>query len=175
MRINLVASGDAASFRARHLDDAAQLLPLLPDGAEPAADLGSGSGLPGMVLALGEPHRPWHLVEADKRKAAFLRTAAAELGAANVSVHARRIEDVSLPPLGLLTARALAPLAVLLGHAVRLLAADGLAIFPKGRNADAELTEARAAWSMREERFPSRTDAAATILRISGIRRADGP
>ncbi len=175
-RINLVAAGDAGNFRRRHLDDALQLLPLLPPGdAGPAADLGSGGGLPGMVLALAEPGRPWHLVEADKRKAAFLLTAAAELGVDNVSVHARRIEDTVLPPLAVLTARALAPLGLLLGHAARLLAPHGVAVFPKGRGAGAELTEARGAWSMREERFPSRTDADATILRISGIRRAAGP
>ena len=173
-RINLVAAGDVVGFRARHLDDALQLLPLLPLDIEPAADLGSGGGLPGMVLALAEPERAWHLVEADRRKAAFLRTAAAELGAVNVSVHALRIEDTALPPLGLLTARALAPLAALLEHAARLLAPGGIALFPKGRGADAELTEARAAWSMREERFPSRTDPRATILRISGIERAAG-
>lgn len=130
-RINLVAAGDAAEFGRRHLDDAAQLLPLLPRDTCPAADLGSGGGLPGMVLALAEPERPWHLVEADKRKAAFLRTAAAELGAGNVSVHAVRIEDAVLPALGLLTARALAPLGVLLGHAHRLLSRKGWRCFRK--------------------------------------------
>ena len=89
------------TFGRRHVEDAAQLLPLLPRDTCPAADLGSGGGLPGMVLAMAEPDRPWHLVEADKRKAAFLRTAAAELGAGNVSVHAVRIEDAVLPALGL--------------------------------------------------------------------------
>ncbi|MFT8244981.1 16S rRNA (guanine(527)-N(7))-methyltransferase RsmG [Roseomonas sp. BN140053] len=171
-RINLIAPGDAAAFRQRHVEDSLQLLPLLPAGTGPAADLGSGGGLPGLVLALCEPGRPWHLVEADKRKSAFLRTAAAELGATNVAVHSSRIEDTTLPPLALLTARALAPLTTLLPFAERFLAPSGVAVFPKGRNAGAELTEAAAAWTMQVERFPSRTDPSATLLRITGIRRA---
>ncbi|UFN48590.1 16S rRNA (guanine(527)-N(7))-methyltransferase RsmG [Roseomonas sp. OT10] len=173
-RINLIAPGDAAQFRQRHVEDSLQLLPLLPAGTAPGTDIGSGGGLPGMVLALADPRRPWHLVEADRRKAAFLQTVAGELEAANVSVHARRIEDVSLPPLGVLTARALAPLDILLGHAARLLAPGGTALFPKGRTAEAELTQAAATWTMTTERFPSRTDPSATLLRITGIRRV-GP
>ncbi|GGG32600.1 hypothetical protein GCM10010964_20630 [Caldovatus sediminis] len=70
------------------------------------------------------------------------------------------------------TARALAPVRDLLPHAVRLLAPGGVAVFPKGRNAEAELTEAARDWTMRIERFQSRTDPEATILRLSDIRRA---
>lgn len=173
-RINLIAPGDAAQFRQRHVEDSLQLLPLLPPGTDPAADLGSGGGLPGMVLALAEPGRPWHLVESDRRKAAFLQSVAGELAAANVTIHPKRIEDVALPPLGLLTARALAPLETLLGYAERLLAPHGAALFPKGRTVEAELTRAAATWTMTTERFPSRTDPSSTLLRITGIRRV-GP
>lgn len=171
-RINLVAAGDAAALRARHLDDSLQLLPLLPAGTGPAADLGTGGGFPGLVLAAADPARPWHLVEADRRKAAFLLAASAELGLANTTVHAARIEAVALPPLALVTARALAPLTTLLAHAARLLADGGTALFPKGRTAEAEWTAAAADWTMTTERFSSRTDPGATILRIGGIRRA---
>ncbi|MFC0410270.1 16S rRNA (guanine(527)-N(7))-methyltransferase RsmG [Roseomonas elaeocarpi] len=171
-RINLIAPRDAAEFRTRHVEDSLQLLPLLPENNAPAADLGSGGGLPGLVLALADPGRLWNLVESDKRKAAFLQAAAAELGAGNVTVHPRRIDDVSLPPLGVLTARALAPLTELLPWAARFLAPEGIALFPKGRTAEDELTAALPSWSMAVERFPSRTDPAASLLRISGIRRA---
>jgi len=173
-RINLVSFRNPAELRRRHVEDCLQLLPLLPPGDGAAADLGSGAGLPGLVLALAEPGREWHLVEADQRKAAFLRAAAAEAGAGNVRVHAERIESVALPPLALLTARALAPLPDLLAHAERLLRPDGAALFPKGRRAADELTAAEAAWSMRVERFASGTDPDATILRLTGIRRRAG-
>ncbi|TPG56905.1 16S rRNA (guanine(527)-N(7))-methyltransferase RsmG [Roseomonas nepalensis] len=173
-RINLVAERDAETLRRRHVEDSLQLLPLLPPNPGPAADLGTGGGFPGLVLAIADTARPWHLVESDKRKAAFLLAASAELRLAHVTVHAARIENVTLPPLALLTARALAPLGTLLGHAARLLAPAGTALFPKGRNAEAELTAARADWTMEVARFESRTEPGATILRITGIHRA-GP
>jgi 16S rRNA G527 N7-methylase RsmG len=79
---------------------------------------------------------------------------------------------VTLPPAAIVTARALAPLPVLLGHANKLLAPGGFALFPKGRSVDEELTAAATHWTMRTERFPSRTDSAAAILRLSEIRPA---
>ena len=94
------------------------------------------------------------------------------MGLRNVTIHASRIEATALPPLAALTARALAPLDVLLSHASRFLAPGGVAIFPKGRAAEAELTEALQGWTLRAERIPSATDAAATILRLSEIARA---
>jgi 16S rRNA (guanine527-N7)-methyltransferase len=166
-RINLVGPGD--DWRRRHIEDSLQLLPLLPEG--PLADLGSGAGLPGLILAAATETET-HLVEADQRKSAFLREAARAMGLAQVTVHATRIENATLPPLATITARALAPLAALLPHAHRLLAPGGTAIFPKGRSAEAELTEAAARWHMQVERFPSRTDPSATIFRIRDIHPA---
>ena len=63
------------------------------------ADLGSGGGLPGLILAIALPDLPIHLVEADRRKAAFLLDAAARLGLANVKVRRTRIEDFLPPPI----------------------------------------------------------------------------
>jgi 16S rRNA (guanine527-N7)-methyltransferase len=170
-RINLIAERDREVIRARHLADSLQMLPLMqaPDG--PFADLGSGGGFPGLVLAAAT-NRPTHLVESDRRKAAFLLEAAARLGLDHVTVHSRRIEEVSLPPLAILSARALAPLPALLLYASRMLQPEGIALFPKGRTAEAELEEARQGWTFQVERFTSRTDPSATILRLSDIRRA---
>ena len=169
-RINLIAAATEAALRQRHIADSLQLLPLLPEGEGPLADLGTGGGFPGLVLALAVT-RPIHLVESDRRKAAFLQTVAGELGLAHVTVHAERIEAVALPPIAVVTARALAPLDKMLGWAARLLAPEGVAIFPKGRNALDEI-EAAPGWTMAVERFKSSTDADASILRLSGIHRA---
>jgi 16S rRNA (guanine527-N7)-methyltransferase len=169
--INLVSARTAADIDSRHIADSLQLLPLLPaDG--PIADLGSGAGLPGLVLAAALPERDIHLVESDRRKAAFLIDAAGRMGLAKVQVHPRRIEDTTLPPIAAITARALAPLDALLGYALRFLAPGGIAILPKGRTAEQELTSASAHWHFTTERFASRTDPEATILRLSEIRRA---
>ena len=168
-RINLVARADPPIIQRRHIDDSLQLLPLLPINDGAMADLGSGAGFPGLVLAISSP-RPIHLIESDHRKAAFLTEAAARLALTHVTVHATRIESLHLPPLAAVTARALAPLDTLLGHAARLLAPDGAAIFPKGRTAEAEITAASQEWVFAIERFASRTDPDATILRLTNIR-----
>ncbi|MFL1463741.1 16S rRNA (guanine(527)-N(7))-methyltransferase RsmG [Roseococcus sp. DSY-14] len=168
-RINLVAPNDLGRLRERHIRDSAQLAPLLPPGV--LGDLGSGGGLPGLVLAILRDG-PVHLVESDRRKSAFLLEAARRLALPQVTIHPRRIEAAALPPLAALTARALAPLPVLLGHAHRLLAPGGVAVFPKGRTAEAELTQAAAGWLMRVERFPSATDPDSTILRLTEVRPA---
>ncbi len=170
-RINLVSARSAEDIWRRHVLDSLQLFPLVPAGLTSLLDIGSGAGFPGLVLATAMGCRT-HLVEADKRKAAFLVEASARLGLANVEVHAKRIEDAELPKARLLTARALAPLPELLRHAHALLSPDGVALFPKGRTAEEELTDASRDWMMRVERFPSRTDSASTILRISEIRPA---
>ena len=170
-RINLVSARSAEDVWRRHVADALQLLPLAPASPERAIDIGSGAGFPGLVLAVATG-RETHLVEADKRKAAFLSQAASQLGLANVRVHPRRVEAAPLPEAALLTARALAPLPALLRYARPLLAPGGVALFPKGRTAERELTDASRDWIMRVERFPSRTDPASTIFRISEIRPA---
>jgi len=168
--INLVAGKTAAEVDRRHIPDSLQLVPLLP-AEGPIADLGSGGGLPGIVIAAALPDREVHLVESDRRKAAFLIEAAGTLKLAQVKVHPQRIEQASLPPIAALTARALAPLDVLLGFAAPFLAPGGIAILPKGRNAEQELTSAAPHWHFNVERFESRTDPEATILRLSEIRR----
>ncbi|WP_165585469.1 16S rRNA (guanine(527)-N(7))-methyltransferase RsmG [Roseococcus sp. SYP-B2431] len=168
-RINLVANAPEEQLWQRHVLDSWQLLPLLPDG--PLADLGSGGGLPGLVIAIGRQQET-HLVESDRRKCAFLIEASRALDLSHVCVHPMRIDDAKLPPVRVVTARALAPLKSLLPQAARILGPDGVALFPKGRSVDAELTEAAPHWFMRVERFQSRTDAQSTILRLSEIRPA---
>ena len=170
-RINLIAPSTAASVWQRHIEDSLQLAPLCPDDPGDAADLGSGAGLPGLVLALATG-RTFTLVEADRRKAAFLAEAIRVTGAPARVVCARIAE---LAPLGatLITARALAPLPDLLALAAPHLADGGMLLLPKGAQASAELTNARREWHMRAEAFPSRTSREATILRLSELRRVE--
>jgi 16S rRNA (guanine527-N7)-methyltransferase len=172
--VNLIAPGDAAALRQRHIEDSLQLVPFMRQtmgaGPERAIDLGSGGGFPGLVLAIATGIA-FDLIEADQRKAAFLREAARATGAP-VTVYAQRIEAAGLPPAGIVTARALARLPRLLALAAPKLAPGGCCLFMKGAGVEAELTEATREWHMRVERFPSRTDPSAKILRISEIARA---
>ncbi len=169
-RINLIAPGDLPRLWDRHIVDAAQLVPLIPPATRSIADLGSGAGLPGLVLAI-LTGLPTHLVERDRRKAAFLREAA-RATAAPATVHTADANSLTPLDADLVTARALAPLPDLLPLVVRHLAPGGAALLPKGATAKAELTAAAALWTMRIEQLPSRTDPAATILRLTEVARA---
>jgi 16S rRNA (guanine527-N7)-methyltransferase len=166
-RINLVSRRDEPSIMERHVNDALQLLDLIPSRINRAIDLGSGGGFPGLVLAIASGI-PFDLVETDARKAAFLHEAI-RLTAAPATVHTGRVEEAKLPPSPLITARALAPIARILEWSTHLIAPGGILLLPKGITAEDELTEARRGWQMRVEKFASRTGPGATILRLSEV------
>jgi 16S rRNA (guanine527-N7)-methyltransferase len=167
--INLVAASTLADPWRRHILDSAQLIRFVPGDATRLVDLGSGAGLPGLVLAIMGV-RDVHLIESDRRKAAFLREAARATGA-GATVHACRIDEA--PPLAadIVTARALAPLKDLLGHAHRFATPGTRCLFPKGRQVEAELTDAGASWTMEVERQPSLSDVDGRILIITELHR----
>lgn len=173
--INLVAKSTIEEAWTRHFIDSAQIFDLAPAGVQHWADLGSGGGFPGLVVATLAAGRAsamkTTLVESDRRKAAFLRTVARELDIV-VEVIAERIEDV--PPLraDVVSARALAPLSVLLDFAERHLVPGGTALFMKGAAYERELTDALASWRFDVQKIPSRTDRDAVILSIGGLARA---
>ena len=166
--LNLIAPKDTAVVWERHIEDSLQLAPLIPAGVERAVDLGSGGGFPGLVLAIATGVR-FDLIESDRRKSSFLRTAILETGAP-ATVHACRIEHARLPPAPLVTARALAPLGRLLPLAAPLLAAGGTCLLLKGAKAAEEVAEARADWKMAVDAIPSRTHDGGVILRITDLK-----
>lgn len=168
-RINLVSRSDSAVLWERHVEDSLQLAPLIPDGTQRGIDLGSGAGFPGLILCIATGI-PFHLIESDQRKAAFLREAA-RITQAPAQIHACRIETALIQPARVVTARALAPLPKLLALAAPFLATDGVCLFPKSEKADQEMAEASAAWTLQIERHISQTDRSSVILRISGVKR----
>lgn len=169
--INLVAPDSLPDLWRRHLLDSAQLARLLPSRTGRIADLGSGAGFPGLVLAIlgcGEIH----LVESDRRKAQFLREVSRETGA-GATVHTERIEELSPLSAPVVTARALAPLDRLLDYVQRHLVAGGLALLPKGRGWQDELAAAERRWAFAAAVHPSESDPEARILAISALRPKD--
>ena len=173
--INLVGRSTLGEVWTRHILDSAQLLDLAPDGVRTWADLGSGAGFPGLVIAIlaAERLRDLHvtLVEADRRKAEFLRSTARLCGV-EITVHADRIDAV--PPLraDVVSARALAPLTDLLGFAARHLRPGGAALFSKGAGHEAEIAAALERWRFSVQKHRSRTDRDSVVLRIGDIGRA---
>ena len=153
--------------------DSIQLLRLAPQ-ARRWADLGSGGGFPGLVIAIGlagTEGAEVHLIESNARKCAFLRAVARATGAP-ARIHDARIET-ALPPLAptlqVVTARALAPLSDLLGLTASALQAGAMGLFMKGEDARRELTEAERSWIVRARFAPSLTDPKAGIVIVEGL------
>ena len=171
-RFNLIGHSTEADIWGRHIADSLQLAALAPADARIWLDLGTGAGLPGLVLAIAEAGRPGrhaHLVDGNARKCAFLTAAAAATGAA-VTVHHARIEALAgepdRPRADLITARALAPLVRLMALARPFMWKRTVLLLPKGQDVETELTAAAISSTFRVERRPSLVDPAATILRI---------
>lgn len=171
-RINLISPTTIPDIWTRHILDSAQLYHLRPD-ARRWADLGSGGGLPGIVIAclLAEKaDGEIHLIESNGKKAAFLRHVTTSLALPAV-IHAVRIEDAvpKLLQIDVVTARALAPLTDLLRFSNLLLKRGAVGLFPKGRDVEEELTTARLNWHFSSRLHASVTDPEARIVEISMI------
>jgi len=168
--VNLVGPSTLSDPWRRHVLDSAQLLAHLPAPMGTLVDLGSGAGFPGMVLAvLGVPGV--QLIEADRRKAAFLAEVA-RATATDVVVHAARIEAMRGFAADVVTARGLAPLPRLLGLAEPFVGPASVCLFLKGGSAASELTRAARSWHMDAKTWPSRSDARGVVLQLKEIRRA---
>lgn len=176
-RINLIGPGEGRHLWRRHILDSLQLLDQIGPGDSRVADLGSGSGFPGIVLACALSERPnasVTLVEKSVRKSQFLEAAVSALGL-TAKVLNQRIEEP--PPknrFDVVTARALAPLPKLLGYAHAWLKPSGKALLMKGRDAVKELTLARETWTFDLSTRTSLSSPEGHILTVSalGPRRA---
>jgi len=167
--INLVGPKTLADPWRRHILDSAQLLPLLPSADAPLriSDLGSGAGLPGLVLAIMADVE-MHLIESDQRKATFIREAARITDTA-ATVHAARVEAVDPLACDIVTARALAPMSRLLPWVHRHLRPGGKSLLLKGADVDEELTLSAKNWTMNISRKQSLSDASGTVLIIEEL------
>ena len=174
-RVNLIAPSTIPHLWTRHVADSLQLVALAPQ-ARVWADLGSGGGFPGLVIACalaGMPGAKVHLVESIGKKAAFLHEAA-RLAEVPAIVHQARIEHfvANVPErIDAVTARALAPLPELLALSAPLLKTGAQALFPKGQDVEAELTEASKYWNIEAMLVPSRTEPRARIVLVSRAER----
>jgi 16S rRNA (guanine527-N7)-methyltransferase len=169
-RINLAASSQIDQLWSRHILDSAQIVRFASETRW--LDLGSGGGFPGSVVAimLRDRHE-FHidLVESNRKKAAFLKTALADCRCA--SVHPARIEDAYaiVNPPQIVTARALAPLSELLRLARPWLGSGARGLFHKGRDYATEIREARNAWRFDLVEHKSMIDREGVILDIRNL------
>jgi 16S rRNA (guanine527-N7)-methyltransferase len=176
-KTNLVAASTLPNLWTRHIADSLQLLALAP-AAKVWVDLGSGGGFPGVVLACALAETPGttvHLVERNAKKAAFLREALRVTGASGM-VHLADIGDTVdriTGPVDCVTARAVAPLDQLIGFAAPLVRKGAKALFLKGQDVEAELTEATKYWRITPHLHSSRSGGGGWIVELAQVERRD--
>lgn len=167
-RINLIGPSTVEGVWTRHILDAVQVLPLVPPNTRNVAELGSGAGIPGLVLGIAGGFDV-HLYESNAKKCAFLREAA-RLTGVRAEIHCVRLEKIGstsqVPPVGAVVARALAPLPLLLDYAAPFLSKGAIGLFHKGQDVDIELTEATKYWKMEITRHQSVIESKSVILEV---------
>jgi 16S rRNA (guanine527-N7)-methyltransferase len=141
----MIAASDADRLRDRHILDCLRAAAVVEATDQSAIDLGSGAGLPGLVVAIGVPRLTVTLVESRRRRAAFCELAAERLGLLNVRVLADRIENVT-EEADVCFARALAPLAEAWRLAEALLRQGGRLVYFAGRDARGPFSAPGARW-----------------------------
>jgi len=166
---NLVSAASMANVWERHILDSAQLLSCAPNPHSSWVDIGSGAGLPGLIIALLSDGT-MTLVEPRRLRAEFLHRAVVDLSLApRVTVVCATIEKTS-GMFEVITARAVAPLGKLLGLAHHLSHPGTIWVLPKGRNAKLELAEAQRNWQCEARTEQSRTDPDSAILVLTNVK-----
>lgn len=170
--MNLVGPATLPDFWRRHALDSAQLLALAPE-ARTWADLGTGAGLPGVVLAIllkgREGAKVW-LVDSLAKRCRFLQQVIEALDLPAEVINARA--ETVAPPAEVVTARACAPLDRLLTFAWPSLKGGALGLFLKGESVEAELKAARRSWKIDADLLPSQSDPRGRVVRLRSLSRA---
>ncbi len=172
-RLNLVGPSALSSFWGRHAWDSAQLLQIAPE-VRVWADLGAGAGFPGIVLAILQKDAPGaavHLVESLEKRCRFLAVVCESLGLPAV-IHNQRAEETSIEGVEVVTARACAPMIRLLAFAEPFFRRGSAGLFLKGRDAAAEIAEARKRWRFHAELIDSLSGPDGHIVKVKRLTRA---
>ncbi len=166
---NFIGKSTVSDIWERHVLDCAQLLKFVDDKNLKFADLGSGCGLPGIILSiLGI--KEIHLVEKSYRKSEFLRQAK-HLSSNRIFVHQAKLEEISDLKFDCITSRALAALPQLLEYTKTFLKEDGYCLFLKGKKLDEEILEAKQQFYFDFEKFPSITSKESNIIKVTNIKK----
>ena len=169
-RQNLIGRVTVAHVMGRHILDSAQLSRFLPSSDRSVIDLGSGGGLPGIVLGI-LTGQPMLLVENRALRIDWLNRIIADLQLANLKVAPCRVELLSHEPASSITARAFAPLSRLFDCAFHLSNQATIWVLPTGRKAEEQLASIAATWHGNFRMEPSITDHESAIIIASDVRR----
>jgi 16S rRNA (guanine527-N7)-methyltransferase len=170
-RQNLVSSSSLEHIWKRHILDSAQLLRFEPHAGAAWLDVGSGAGLPGIVIAC-LTEGPITLLEPRRLRSEFLRQTIDALGL-RARVESTKVERIS-GRFDVITGRAVAPLSKFLEMSHHLSTEKTAWVLPKGRKAQSELAEAKRAWQGAFHVEQSVTDADSRIIVGTGVRAKIG-
>ncbi|WP_118858094.1 16S rRNA (guanine(527)-N(7))-methyltransferase RsmG [Sphingomonas mesophila] len=165
---NLIASSTIEDVWSRHIADSAQLAPLAAAGSR-WADIGSGAGLPGIVLAIVNKD-PILLIEPRRKRADFLMSVISELSLDNAEVFCGKAQNAT-GRFDVITARAVADAGALLAMSLHLAHEDTKFLLMKGRGAQSELEQVQRTWQGEFRLVASRTAPDAAIIVAEGVRR----
>jgi 16S rRNA (guanine527-N7)-methyltransferase len=168
-KINLIGASTESEIWERHIEDSLQLVPIIPKDATSIVDLGSGAGLPGLVVA-SQVSIPITLIERDQRKCAFLAEAIRICEFSHVTLSNSDANN-SQGKYTVIIARALASIDKLLAIANSMIMENSICFFPKGKTFVTEITEARAHWDFDVEVIPSLIQKDSVILKITNLKR----
>jgi 16S rRNA (guanine527-N7)-methyltransferase len=171
-RINLISSSTVSDVWMRHIIDSAQLIDYIKPESR-VADMGSGAGFPGMVLAI-MGMKPITLIESDVRKVAFLREAA-RVSDVDINIVNQRVESTSLRDFSVITARGFASIAKILDSLDNRLSKSSNILLLKGKDYIQEMEDARGDWAFDYQAYPSITDKEGVILSLHNPNRKRSP
>ncbi len=166
-KYNFIGKSTIDQMWSRHILDCAQLMQFIKNPQKKFADLGSGAGLPGVVLSL-LGLKEIHLIEKSFRKADFLRKIK-NISPNRIFVQQAKLEELENINFDCIMSRALAPLDKLLEYCQKFLKDDGYCLFLKGKNLPLEISQAKQKFSFEFELFPSLTSRESNIIRINKI------
>ena len=169
VRVNLVGPDSIREAWSRHFLDSLQLLAFLPSLDVRLMDIGSGAGFPGMALAIAGVSDV-HLVESDQKKIIFLKEVS-RITDTKITCHPKRVEQVSLNAVDVITSRACSDLDTLLGYSSSNVSHETICLFPKGKNYITEVENAFKHWSFQYIVGQSITDTQGVVLKITDLRR----
>lgn len=169
-KINLVSASTLPDLWHRHFLDSAQLVKFFP-AESVIADIGSGAGFPGLVLA-AFGYRVT-MIESDQKKVAFMAEVVRQAGIKTASFQNCRIEKANIFKVDIVTARALADVSQLLDYAAPFMGLGAKGLFLKGSHVTEELTLAAQKWHMDTDVSPSLTDPDASVLLVRKATRRD--
>lgn len=167
--INLIGRTTEKDVLERHIQDCLQLLDYIPDKDISIADLGTGAGLPGVLLSIGGC-KNLDLIESDQKKCVFLKEVKRQLGL-DYHIITQRIENIADKRYDLIVSRALASLDKLFNYAEPIMRENGYLLLLKGENFLTEIEEAKRSWIFSYNTIPSKTGCGGVILEVQNIKR----